>query len=162
MNAEVPDDLVEIHDPEVDPAALMAQIRERIRLQRETLGGDNREFSSFDATAYPEEPKDIPYDVNLYHHLRRANELYARFDTEPALAPSPLTRVPLLGPLWQRLRPSLHTLILIYVNRLAMRQANVNRHLVSTLNQLTVQCQEQQRAIQTLQAEVHALRQQVQ
>ena len=160
MNAEIPNDLVEIHDPEVDPAALMAQIRERIQRRREMMGGDQHVYSLFDATACPDEPEDVPSDPQLYHHLRRANELYPLFDAELVLAPSPLTRVPLLGVLWKRLRPSLHTLILLYVNRLGAQQANVNRHLVSAVNQLTVLCQQQQRAILALEAEVQALRQQ--
>jgi hypothetical protein len=79
----------------------------------------------------PDEPEDV-LDPQLYHHLRRANELYTLFDAELVLALSPLTRVPLLGALWKRLRPSLQ-LILLYVNRLGAQQANVNRHLVSVL-----------------------------
>jgi hypothetical protein len=160
MNDEVPGDLLEIEDPEVDVAVLMAEIRERIKRRRETLGIDDRVFPSYDVTACPEAPDDQPYDANLYHHLRLANELYANMDTEPALAPSPLTRVPFLGRLWQRLRPTFHELILLYVNRSIAQQVAVNRHLVSTLNQLTLLAQTQQRAIVALQTELQTLRRQ--
>jgi hypothetical protein len=117
MTDEVPGDLLVIDDPEVDVDALMAEIRDRIRRRREELGVDHRSFPAYDVTACPEAPDDVAYDANLYHHLRLANELYASMDTEPALSPSPLTRVPVLGPLWQRLRPAVHQLILVYVNR---------------------------------------------
>jgi len=159
MSDGVPDDLLESNNPEIDTVALMAQIRERMRQRRRELGVDNRSFPSYDVTSCPAEPDDLPYDANLYHHLRLANELYAEADTEPALPPSPLTRVPLFGRLWQRVRPSLHVLILFYVNRALAHQVTVNRHLVSVLNQLTVQVEAQQRTIVALQADIQALRQ---
>jgi len=159
MSDGVPDDLLESNNPEIDTVALMAQIRERMRQRRRELGVDNRSFPSYDVTSCPAEPDDLPYDANLYHHLRLANELYAEADTEPALPPSPLTRVPLFGRLWQRVRPSLHVLILFYVNRALAHQVTVNRHLVSVLNQLTVQVEAQQRTIAALQSDIQALRQ---
>jgi len=159
MSDGVPDDLLESNNPEIDTVALMAQIRERMRQRRRELGVDNRSFPSYDVTSCPAEPDDLPYDANLYHHLRLANELYAEADTEPALPPSPLTRVPLFGRLWQRVRPSLHVLILFYVNRALAHQVTVNRHLVSVLNQLTVQVEAQQRTIVALQSDIQALRQ---
>lgn len=158
MTQDIPDDLLEIRDPEIDTAALMAQIRERIQKRRAQLGVDNRLFESFDVTPCPEPPEQGAYDPHLYHHLRRANESYAFFDTEPALAPSNLARLPVIGGLWQRLRPALHTLVLIYVNRLAAQQINVNRHLVSVLNQLTRQVHEQQQKITALEAELRTQR----
>ncbi len=159
MSDPVPDDLQEINDPEIDAAALMAQIRERMRQRRAELGINDRASSSFDVTSCPPEPEDMPHDANLYHHLRLANELYAEADTEPALPPSPLTRVPVVGRLWQRVRPSLHVLILFYVNRALGHQMTVNRHMVSVLNQLTEQAQSQQRTIAALEAELQSLRQ---
>ena len=159
MNDGVPDDLLEINDPEIDTAALMANIRERMRQRRLELGIDNRAFPSYDVTSCPAEPEDLPYDANLYYHLRLANELFAEADTEPALPPSPLSRLPVFGRLWQKLRPSLHVLILFYVNRSMAHQVTVNRHTVSVLNQLTEQSQAQQRAIAALKAELESLRQ---
>jgi hypothetical protein len=160
MTDDVPDDLLESADPELDVAALMADIRERVRRRREALGVDDRVFPQYDVTACPAEPEGIPFDANLYHHLRLANELYAEFETEPALPPSPYTRLPVLGRLWQRFRPGLHLLILYYVNRATAQQASINRHLVSVLNQLTELTQAQQRTIADLQAQAEALRQQ--
>jgi hypothetical protein len=161
MNEPIPDTLIEIHDPELDPAQIMADIRARIRRRREELGYDNRAFPTFGLAVCPEEPEDIPYDVNLYHHLRLANERYGQLDTSPALVSSPATRLPLIGRLWQAIRGHAHSLVLFYVSRVAGYQMSMNRHLISVLNQLTRLTQEQQRTIIALQAEVEALREQI-
>lgn len=154
------DDLIEINDPDIDPAAIMADIRARMRQRREELGYDRRNFPTF-ATAYPEEPADLEYDPNLYHHLRLANETYTQAETEPFLAPSPATSLPIIGALWRRIRGGAHNLVIYYVNRAIAHHVNVHRHMVSVLNRLTAQAEEQQRTIATLQEEVAALRAQL-
>jgi ABC-type polysaccharide/polyol phosphate export permease len=78
--------------------------------------------------------------------------------TEPILASSPATRIPVLGRLWQLIRGGAHTLVLFYVNRAVSHQTMTNNYLVSVLNRLTVVVEEQQRTIAKLQAEVAALR----
>lgn len=156
---EIPDNLFEIHDPEIDPHQIMEQIRERIRRRREELGYEKRTFPTFGAAAYPGEPDDIPYDPDLHHHLRLANEMYAQVEVGAVLAPSPATRIPVLGRLWQLVRSEAHNLVLFYVNRAIAHQTDVNRHLVSVLNRLTALSQEQQRTIMALQAEIEALHQ---
>jgi hypothetical protein len=155
---DIPDSVIEIHDPEIDPTQIMAQIRERIRQRREAVGEPQRHFPSFEAAAYPGEPEGEHYDADLYYHLRRANERYAQMEVEPLLAPSSISQLPILGPLWQRLRREAHNLVLFYLNRLARQQVAVNRHLVSTLNRMTVQLEEQRRQIRALQEEVRRLR----
>ncbi|MGB9873266.1 MAG: hypothetical protein ACPLYD_16615 [Anaerolineae bacterium] len=154
----IPDDLIEIHDPEIDPAQIMEQIRERIRRRREELGYPRQVFPTFGAAAYPGEPGGEEYDVDLYSHLRRANEVYHQLGVERFIAPSPRSSIPILGPLWDRIRREAHNLVLFYVNKLAQRQVTVNRHLVSTLNRMAVQIQEQQRRIKTLEEELRRLR----
>ena len=158
MTSDIPDNLIELHDPEITAEQLMEQIRERLRKRREQLGYANRPFPSFDIIPYPPEPQQAEFDANLRHHLRLANETYNKMDMEPELPPSPATRLPLIGPLWQRLRPAFHLLVLIYVNRAASQQIGVNRHMVSVLNQLTRTVEEQHRLIQALQTEVEKLR----
>ncbi len=158
MDADIPDDLIAIDDPELDAGAIMAQIRERVRQRREALGYDKRTFVTFGNTSYPGEPDDFPYDPNLYHHLRLANDTFVRPPLEVMLPPSPASRLPVIGGLWQRLRPAVHHLILFYVNRAIAQEVTLNRHLVSVLNQLTRLTQEQQRAIIALQREVAELR----
>ena len=158
MNIDVPDDVIEIHDPELDPAQLMEQIRERIRRRREALGYPRQEFPTFGAAEYPGEPEGENFDANLYHHLRRANDLYYRLDLGASLAPSPATQVPILGRLWKPIRQEAHNLVLFYLGKLAGQQVTINRHIVSTLNRMAVQLQEQQRQMRALCDEVEQLR----
>jgi len=141
MDAEIPDDLIEIHDPEIDPVQIMEQIRERVRRRREELGYAEREFPAFGIAAYPGEPEGEGFDVSLYHHLRRANDLYCEIGVGVLLAESPATRLPILGPLWERIRRGAHSLVVFYLGELARRQVAVNRHVVSTLNRMAVQLQ---------------------
>lgn len=155
---EASEDLIEIHDPEVDVIQIMADIRERIRRRREELGYDKRTFPTYGGTACPAPPNDLPIDSDLYHHLRLANQVYTLAETGPLLVPSSGTRLPLIGSIWQRVRVYLHNLALFYVNRAVAHQTSVNRHVISVLNQLTVANQAQQRAITALQAEIAYLR----
>ena len=155
---EISSDLIEIHDPEIDPARIMEEIRERIRRRREELGYPRQVFPTFGAAAYPGEPEGEDYDIELYFHLRRANETYHQINVELFIAPSPRSFIPILGPIWDRIRREAHNLVLFYVNKLAQRQVTVNRHLVSTLNRMAVQIQEQQRRIKALEEEVRRLR----
>ena len=148
------DDLIEIHDPEIDPQALMADIRRRIQARRLEAGYDKRKFPAFgSAMVCPEPPEGQPYSPDLYHHLRQVNSLYSEVETDSILAPSPATRVPVLGRFWKLIREQAHGLVLFYVNRSVGHQVKVNRHLVSVLNQLTEENQELQRRIIALEAE---------
>lgn len=155
---EVADDLIEIQDPEIDPEQIMARIRERIERRREELGYPRREFPTFGAAAYPGEPEGEAFDPDLYHHLRRANALYHELDVRDALGPSPATRIPVLGRLWGRVRREAHNLVLFYLGKLAQRQVAVNRHVVSTLNRMAVQMEEQRRRLSALEEEIERLR----
>jgi hypothetical protein len=158
----VPDNLIEIHDPEIDPQAIMEEIRRRIRQRRAELGYDQRAFPAFGAAVVmPEPPADIAHAPNLYHHLRLANRLYAEVETGPVLAVSPATRLPVVGRLWQLIRAQAHNLVLFYVNRAVGHQVGVNRYLVNVLNELTTLSQEQQRSIGALEAELAELRRQL-
>jgi hypothetical protein len=124
------------------------------------LGYEQRNFPTFGtAVSCPEPPDDLPYSPDLYHHLRNVNDLYAEVETESVLAPSPATRIPVLGQIWKLIREQAHGLVLFYVNRSVAHQVNVNRHLVSVLNQLTLQNQEQARQIAALEAQLKALSQ---
>lgn len=157
MHNEIDDDLIEIQDPEIDPSQIMEQIRQRMQRRREEMEYPNKEFPPFGAAAYPGEPEAADYDNELYYHLRKANELYYQIGIEPTLAPSPVTQLPILGPLWRRIRQEAHNLVLFYVGKLARRQLAVNRHLVSTLNRMVAQFQEQQRLLDALRNEIERL-----
>jgi hypothetical protein len=154
---EIPDDLIEIHDPEIDPDQIMAQIRERVRQRRNELGYSQQTFPPFGAAEYPGEPEGGDFDEELYYHLRKANELYYQLDVEPALSPSPTTQMPILGRLWRMIRQEAHNLVLFYVGKLARQILAVDRHTVSTLNRMAAQIQEQQRQLQALREQLDTL-----
>lgn len=147
---EIPDDLIEIRDPEIDPAQIMQEIRRRVAQRRQEAGYDDKRFPTYGGIGYPGEPSDMPYDLDLYHSLRAANEQYAHFDLEPNLAPSPATRLPIVGRLWSTIRQEVHRLVLFYVNRAIRHQVMVNRSLVQVVNRLTTLNQEQQRDLKSL------------
>ena len=153
MKTDIPDDLIEIHDPEIEPSEIVAQIRERIRARREVLGYPQRQFPTFGTAAYPAEMEKEDADADLAYHLRRANDLYYDLGIEPALSPSPATRLPLLGRLWALVRRETHNLVLFYVGKLARQQLAVNRHTVSTLNRMAVQLHEQRNQLEALREE---------
>jgi len=149
------DELFEIHDPEVDPQALMAEIRRRIQSRRAELGYEERTFPSFgDAVPYPDPPDDLPYSADLYHHLRQANNLYEEVETEPILAHSAALRVPVLGGVWKLIRRQAHSLVLYYVNRGLAHQVVLDRHQISVLNQLVIENEKLKRTVATLQDQV--------
>jgi hypothetical protein len=157
MSTELSDDLIEIHDPEIDVDEIMQEIRERIQRRRQELGYPRQTFPTFGAAAYPGEPEGQDYDEDLYYHLRKANESYMQLAVDPVLSPSPATRIPILGRLWKQIRQEAHNLVLFYLGKLASRQVSVNRHLVSTLNRMAVELREQQDQIQDLRREIEGL-----
>jgi hypothetical protein len=154
---ELPDGFFEIRDPQVDLGNIMAQIRQRIQERRRAYGYETRTFPAFGTAAHLGESDDIKFDSTLYHHLRVVNEIYANAETAPNLSPSPATRVPVLGRLWQVIRYQAHSLVLFYVNRDIAWQVNVDRHIISTLNRLAALTQEQQCEITALQAQLVTL-----
>jgi hypothetical protein len=153
--ADLPaDNIIEIHDPEIDPQQLMTEIRQRIQQRRAEAGYENRTFPAFGtALVCPEPPEGMPYSADLYHHLRQANSLYAEVETTAILAPSPATMLPILGRFWKVIREQAHSLVLFYVNRSVGHQVKINRHLVSILNQLTEENQALQKRIMALEAQ---------
>jgi hypothetical protein len=156
-----PDDLIEIHDPDIDPAEIMAEIRARIQKRREELGYVPQQFSTFGGTHFPGRPNDVPYDPDFYDHLELANELYPKAETGVDLQPSSALRIPLLGSLWSMIREQAHQLVLYYVNRHISHQTAVNREIISVLNKSESIILKQQRAIIRLQNDVYMLRQQL-
>lgn len=156
-----PNNLIEIHDPEIDPAQIMAEIRERILKRRQELGYEPQRFITYGGAQFPGRPDDLPYDPDFYNHLEMANKLYLEVETEVDLQPSAATQVPVLGRLWGFIREQAHNLSIYYVNRAILDQASVNREIIGVLNKMATINLEQQRAIIKLQDEIETLRQQV-
>lgn len=157
----VPDDLVEIGDPDIDTQKILTEIRDKIDRRRKDLGYERMSFPSFGGVVFPGRPNDIPYDPDLYHHLELVNKLYTNVETQPALEPSPALRLPVVGQLWQLIRQEAHNLVLFYVNRSINHEIAVHRHVISVLNKLTAENQMQQRVILELTDEVEKLRSQL-
>jgi len=148
------DSWLKITDTEMTSAELEAEVERRVQQRRQTLGQAQPQFPAFGTLSpAPEVKLNNPA---LDHHLRRANQLDP-LPTTPVLAPSPATRIPLLGNLWQLFRRRFHELILFYVNRAASHETKVDNHIISTLNELTRIIQTQQEEIERLQDEVRAL-----
>lgn len=145
------EDWLTIHDSEISSAELAAEIARRVQKTEERSGELKLILPSFgEISSFPKPPADRLYNPLLYHHLRRANEL-APPATNPVLVPSPATRIPILGRIWQLIRRQVHELVLFYVNRLGAYEANLDSHIISSLNELTRLVEEQQEEIIRLQ-----------
>lgn len=150
MRSETESGLLVIDDPEIDVDAIVEEIRVRIHQRRHELGEPRQSFPSFGTAAFPGEPRDRSFDADLYYHLRKVNDLHARFCLDPVLADSPVTAIPVVGALWRRVRLFAHQLVLFYVQRAVREQVAVNRHLVGTLNRIAVVLEMQEERIRAL------------
>jgi hypothetical protein len=148
-----------IHDEVWTSEALVAEVEKRAAARRAELGPVNLVFPTFGhISTYPEPTATgDTFNPNLYYYLKQANQARSP-SVEPILAPSPATRVPVLGRLWQLIRSEMHNLILFYVNRAVSEQNRLNIDLISTLNELTRENQAQQARVDELQAELQRLR----
>lgn len=145
---------LKISDSEVSSRELEREVARRVQTRREELGFYHSEFPDFGVLS--PEPEIWINNAALAHHIRQLNELTPPPLT-PDLAPSPATRVPLLGNLWQLIRRQFHDLVLFYVNRAASHETRVDNHLISTINELSRILQEQQKEIARLKEQVRAL-----
>ena len=146
-------DFLSFHDNERTVAHITAVVDERVAARRVQNGRGVRFFPSYGSAAtLPPLPAHLPQAMNLHHHLRQVNNLYPQTPTEPLLASSPATRMPLLGRLWVLIRQQAHSLVLFYVNRTAAHQILVNGHLVQAINDLTTLVQQQQERLAELEA----------
>lgn len=149
-------DWIAIHDSEWTAETLTAVLTERAARTTVEHGPITLLFPTFGYRSDYPTPEGRPFNPGLYHHLKLANAVPPP-DTEPLLASSPATQVPLLGRLWQTVRGQFHAAILFYVNRAARRQTQLDNHLISTLNELTRTVAAQQAEIEALRAEVRRL-----
>ena len=139
-----------LQDAELSGADLAARVETQLARRQAELGRVSPQFPTFGFVAdMPQPPNDRQFSPNLYHHLRQANDTPSP-ETDPVLASSPITRLPVLGRLWGLIRQEAHNLVLFYVNRLAARQEKSQSHVVNVLNELTRQVQAQQEEIEQL------------
>ena len=154
----IPEDLVEIPGSESESQRLMARVVKQVENRRSELGIDPVQFPSFEGVPYPGRPENSEYDPDLYHHLKLLNSYYLDVKTEPELQPSPATRIPVIGRIWQLIRDQAHDLVLFYVNRAVTHEVDIDRHMVSVLNSLTVANANQQKLINQLRNELDRMR----
>ncbi len=149
-----------IEDSLIDPEQIMSDIRERLTQFREDKAYDDHPLPSYGDATYPDKPDDIPYDMELYHHLDLANVKQSQTGTSLDIRDNAINRVPIIGSLWRSLQTKLHGPALYYANRAAERQALINGELVEVLNRLLASLQGQQREIDALKEELRRLHQQ--
>ncbi|WP_420645709.1 hypothetical protein [Candidatus Leptofilum sp.] len=102
---------------------------------------------------FPGKPADIAYDVALYNHLQQAAETIPNFDRDLQMNDTAWSQLPLIGTLVQKVRRGLHSIALFYTNRALQHQQQVNKQLWEAVGRLTAVTQQQQRTIETLQAQ---------
>jgi hypothetical protein len=126
-STENPDDLVEIHDAEIDVEEIMRRIRaDAQRLRRKV--GDPSNWPSYGMAA-----PGASADEDLYEHLRRALATHDKLYVEMILTRR--NRLSQFAP-WAALRRALHGLVIFYVNTLAGKQTLFNTQVIHTLNRL--------------------------
>lgn len=146
---------LEIHDEQFDGAALAAAVEERLQRRPRPSEEQLASIPPYGSTgSLPELPADMPYLFDLLHHLRTASRTYHQIETEPEIVPSPATRIPLVGPLWSRVRLFAHQLVLFYVNKHVTHQTRVNYQLVQSLVELTKLNIRLQQEVEALRAEI--------
>lgn len=137
-------DLSSLEAPDLDAEAVMQHIRERLRARRAEARARGLDVEALADGLYPLPPGAI-LSRDVYEAVRALGLGWDKVGVEMALTEN---RLPLVGPLVQRLRAALHELVLFYLNRQAARQARVNEQTARALAAL----------VRDLEAEIAALR----
>lgn len=103
------------------------------------------------ASEMPAPPLDLSHSFDLYSNLRLFNENYFRAETNIHLADSPAVNVPIIGPVWKRVRQFAHNLVIYYVNRHIAHQSQMNFLITNVLNELTRENEQLKRQLHELQ-----------
>ena len=110
---------------------IMQSIREHVLRQQTAVSPDQPTIRrKIQGKALPTE---------FYEHLHQATLGYDQINVQLDITS---TNVPVIGVLLQRIRYKLHELVLFYVNQTAVKQINVNHHL---LEAATILAQEVER-----------------
>src|SRR2546425_333324 len=98
---------IEIRDPAIDSEAVMRSIRENIRQRRAQAEAQGLNYEAFVEGLYAARAT-ARFDHSLYYDLRRMSVAYDKIGVGLSLSE---TRIPLIGPLLQRVRAGLHQLV---------------------------------------------------
>ena len=149
---------IELHDSQISSAELVCEVAARAQRRRVDQGTVKIDLPAFGAsTRAPDEGATREDVIRLHYYLRQLEQLPAP-ETQPELAASSATRVPLLGRLWQLIRREAHNLVLFYVNRTVAHNTVTNRHVFSALNEAAALIEEQQAEIERLREELAQLK----
>ncbi len=136
-NPEIPDDLIEIRDPAIDPDSDRAG-------DPASGGRASQKKPDTKINAFPPMAGlAIPVSRRICPTISTSITACATptSDTPTSIWrptwPSPATRLPVIGRVWATIRQEVHELVLFYVNRAVRQQVMVNRSLVQVVNQLT-------------------------
>ena len=125
------EEIIEIRDPAVDVEAVMRQIRANMHQRRLKAEAEGVDLEGFGAGLNVDVADSLSQETR--DNLQRLGASYNKTNVGLFLTAS---RMPLLGFAWQKVRQSLHHLVLFYANRVANKQAVFNRYVVHTLTAL--------------------------
>ena len=149
---------IEIRDPEISSADLVREAAKRAQQRRDEQGAVEIDFPAFGAAAPPRDMTTARDDLTRLHYFLRQLDQVPPPETQPELAASPATRVPVLGRLWRLIRREAHNLILFYVNRSVAHNAAADRQVANALNEMAALIQAQQSEIERLGEELAQLK----
>ena len=153
---DVPDDLdeiIEIHDPEIDVKAIVAQIR--ANLAEHNANYKPVYFPSFGAQANRPDADEPALSPELYYDLGQLNVNYDQITVSSTLEAQPASPA---GRLIGRVKLEFHNLAVYYVNLLASKQVSFNDHATRSLNEMVKELERQRAETEALRQEVTALR----
>lgn len=151
--------MVEFRDPDIDSEAIMRKIRTKIRERRAEAESKGLDYEAFVEGLYASQVS-TRFDHDLYYDLRRMSVGYNKIGVGLSLTES---RVPILGPIIQRVRRALHQLVIYYVNQLAGQQARFNEYTMRAMTSMTKTLEDgvEPDDVDALRGEIIALRQRV-
>lgn len=135
---------IEYDEDQLDIEVIMRQIRQYLAQKQ----GEQVQVAV-------EIPPTSLFTPQVYDELYRATQTSDKLHVTPYLTE---VRIPVIGPVWQRLRSKLHELVIFYVNRLAEAMMVFNAHVVHALKGI-VQGMDEEAAsrIQRLEWQIKAL-----
>lgn len=110
---------------EIDIEEIMRDIRAHILAQQAHLSPYEETLVNVSGKRFSPEFYEQLYQANLAH-----NQVGVDLQVTPV-------SVPLIGPLLERLRSTVHQLVLFYVNQVTAQQREVNAHLLRALSLLS-------------------------
>ena len=101
---------------------IMQQIREQIIARKTAESPDSEPIVKLLGKHLPPE---------FYEHLYHASLLHNQIEVQMHLTP---TTTPIIGSLLHRFRQMMHEVVVFYVNKLAIQQIEINKHLLRAVS----------------------------